>query len=217
VAGSNFNKNWNGVPICNGIGLRGNAGYDVAINFVGGVGPVVRVAYKSLNLDTNAYGVIVAECDVASSNSACRDIAFIDPLDSNGAATHALFGTIGTAIDPSSGNPAWKLMWQQTRHRADDGSNTACDMAIFSVDLDASGNQFGANQETQFQTPCMRADGYWGDYDSHLPTDQRTSSDYPFFIRSFTDSTDGNGNSQCLTQETWRGNPVAVSQLYSPW
>jgi hypothetical protein len=89
--------------------------------------------------------------------------------------------------------------------------------AVFSTNIDQAGNLFSGFEETGFQMPCPRGDGYGGDYDVHLAVYQPPGAATPLLGRSFADSTDGTGTSQCLRRWLWTSAPVAVSQVAIPY
>lgn len=107
---------------------------------------------------------------------------------------------LGTAtVQHASPDPsytvAWKLTWQQ-RNGQDSAGNAQ--VSLYSQNLGLGGP---SRLETSAQTPCATESnnggctGYWGDYDSHLGVYQASPTDNPVFFRSFSDSTDDNGNS----------------------
>jgi hypothetical protein len=188
-------------------GIRAGGGFDFMEGryFTRSKPSWVRVVYTS---NMNGHTILkTARCAV--------DPTGICGIESGGTidpGTSAFWPAVASAIDPTNGpDPVWKVTWLQQ------DTPSGNQLAVFSTNINYFGNHFGGRQETQFETPCTDQRGYWGDYDFHLGVQQVLTTDSPWFIRSFTDSTDSSGTSQCFTKWQYRSDPVQVSQIAIPY
>jgi hypothetical protein len=192
-------------------------GYDLAVNQVaaGGIS-VVRVTYVAesnfqfVGGQQRAFMTLnTSQCDISFPGNGCTDLqnAQIQETGGDGNFTNAFQPAVGTGWDYNLGVALWKVTWLETYDWQ------TCRVGVHHSSINNMGVLGNKARAAADQSPCPARSGYWGDYDRHLGVYQPSGVTTPTFFRSFSDSTDNNGNSQCTRQWGYTSNPLHISQV----